>query len=156
MGILLSLLVLCSWNIFGNDFICVPYTALEVEFTKSQIVAAIPGTFFCAWYASQKHWLANNILGLAFCIQVWLLFLICKIHCNDFILKLASLLSFSIASRNCLEPFFIWHILPSQSYYGHIPSTSLMNFFMFSQVRVQQNLMLVCRTLFWTWFEKLS
>lgn len=47
------------------------YTALEIEFTRSQIVAAIPGTFFCAWYASQKHWLANNILGLAFCIQVW-------------------------------------------------------------------------------------
>ena len=45
--------------------------ALEIEFTRSQIVAAIPGTFFCAWYASQKHWLANNILGLAFCIQVW-------------------------------------------------------------------------------------
>ncbi|KAB1222908.1 Signal peptide peptidase [Morella rubra] len=44
--------------------------ALEIEFTRSQIVAAIPGTFFCAWYASQKHWLANNILGLAFCIQV--------------------------------------------------------------------------------------
>ncbi|CAL5353984.1 unnamed protein product [Camellia sinensis] len=43
--------------------------ALEVEFTRSQIVAAIPGTFFCAWYASQKHWLANNILGLAFCVQ---------------------------------------------------------------------------------------
>ncbi|TXG73342.1 hypothetical protein EZV62_001921 [Acer yangbiense] len=47
-----------------------PYVrALEVEFTRSQIVAAIPGTFFCAWYASQKHWLANNILGLSFCIQ---------------------------------------------------------------------------------------
>ncbi|KAG4963132.1 hypothetical protein JHK82_039800 [Glycine max] len=44
-------------------------TALEIEFTKSQIVAAIPGTFFCAWYALRKHWLANNILGLAFCIQ---------------------------------------------------------------------------------------
>ncbi|KAK4407454.1 Signal peptide peptidase [Sesamum angolense] len=43
--------------------------ALEVEFTKSQVVAAIPGIFFCAWYASKKHWLANNILGLAFCIQ---------------------------------------------------------------------------------------
>ncbi|KAL0389302.1 UNVERIFIED_CONTAM: Signal peptide peptidase [Sesamum calycinum] len=42
---------------------------LEVEFTKSQVVAAIPGIFFCAWYASKKHWLANNILGLAFCIQ---------------------------------------------------------------------------------------
>ncbi|KAI3450029.1 hypothetical protein Pfo_006694 [Paulownia fortunei] len=47
-----------------------PYIrSLEVEFTKSQIIAAIPGTFFCAWYASKKHWLANNILGLAFCIQ---------------------------------------------------------------------------------------
>ncbi|KAG6436965.1 hypothetical protein SASPL_101872 [Salvia splendens] len=44
-------------------------SALEVEFTKSQIIAAIPGTFFCAWYAKQKHWLANNILGVAFSIQ---------------------------------------------------------------------------------------
>ncbi|KAL9367659.1 hypothetical protein Peur_038858 [Populus x canadensis] len=51
-----------SWNF--------PYfRSLDIEFTRSQIVAAIPGTFFCAWYASQKHWLANNILGLAFCIQ---------------------------------------------------------------------------------------
>ncbi|XP_058107813.1 signal peptide peptidase 1-like [Magnolia sinica] len=57
------------WN---EDLICwhLPYFhSVEVEFTKSQIVAAIPGTFFCAWYASKKHWLANNILGLAFCIQ---------------------------------------------------------------------------------------
>lgn len=46
------------------------YAAVEVEFTRSQIVAAIPGTFFCVWYARQKHWLANNVLGLAFCIQV--------------------------------------------------------------------------------------
>lgn len=46
------------------------YTAVEIEFTRSQIFAAIPGFFFCAWYASKKHWLANNILGLAFCIQV--------------------------------------------------------------------------------------
>ncbi|CAI9781303.1 unnamed protein product [Fraxinus pennsylvanica] len=45
------------------------FRSLEVEFTRSQIVAAIPGTFFCAWYASKKHWLANNILGLAFSIQ---------------------------------------------------------------------------------------
>ncbi|KAJ8446864.1 hypothetical protein Cgig2_016174 [Carnegiea gigantea] len=43
--------------------------ALEVDFTRSQIVAAIPGFFFCVWYASKKHWLANNILGIAFCIQ---------------------------------------------------------------------------------------
>ncbi|MBA0574550.1 hypothetical protein Golob_001743 [Gossypium lobatum] len=47
----------------------VRFFTLEIEFTRSQIIAAIPGSFFCAWYASQKHWLANNILGLAFCIQ---------------------------------------------------------------------------------------
>ncbi|AES58785.2 signal peptide peptidase isoform X2 [Medicago truncatula] len=45
------------------------FRSLEIEFTKSQIIAAIPGTFFCGWYALKKHWLANNILGLAFCIQ---------------------------------------------------------------------------------------
>ncbi|KAK8288595.1 hypothetical protein V6Z12_D07G135700 [Gossypium hirsutum] len=45
------------------------FLSFEIEFTRSQIIAAIPGTFFCSWYALQKHWLANNILGLAFCIQ---------------------------------------------------------------------------------------
>ncbi|GJX59453.1 signal peptide peptidase [Tanacetum coccineum] len=45
------------------------YVPLDVEFTRSQVVAAIPGTFFCVWYVAEKHWLANNILGLAFCIQ---------------------------------------------------------------------------------------
>ncbi|KAK9075192.1 hypothetical protein SSX86_003513 [Deinandra increscens subsp. villosa] len=45
------------------------FNSLDVEFTRSQVVAAIPGTFFCVWYVAQKHWLANNILGLAFCIQ---------------------------------------------------------------------------------------
>lgn len=45
------------------------FRSLEVDFTRSQIVAAIPGFFFCVWYASKKHWLANNILGIAFCIQ---------------------------------------------------------------------------------------
>ncbi|KAL6651142.1 hypothetical protein ACP70R_010067 [Stipagrostis hirtigluma subsp. patula] len=43
--------------------------SLSVEFTKSQIVASIPGFFFCMWYAAKKHWLANNVLGIAFCIQ---------------------------------------------------------------------------------------
>ncbi|KAG5253964.1 signal peptide peptidase [Salix suchowensis] len=57
------------WNddVISWHFPC--FRSLDIEFTRSQIVAAIPGTFFCAWYASQKHWLANNILGLAFCIQ---------------------------------------------------------------------------------------
>ncbi|KAK4791567.1 hypothetical protein SAY86_031980 [Trapa natans] len=45
------------------------FHSLEIEFTRSHIVAAIPGTFFCAWYATKKHWLANNILGLSFSIQ---------------------------------------------------------------------------------------
>ncbi|KAG9445888.1 hypothetical protein H6P81_012016 [Aristolochia fimbriata] len=58
-----------NWN--DNPIVWhMPYFhSVEVEFTMSQVVAAIPGTFFCAWYASKKHWLANNILGLAFCIQ---------------------------------------------------------------------------------------
>ncbi|XP_020576633.1 signal peptide peptidase 1-like [Phalaenopsis equestris] len=45
------------------------FRSITVEFTRSQIVSSIPGTFFCAWYASRKHWLANNVLGISFCIQ---------------------------------------------------------------------------------------
>ncbi|KAH7668655.1 Peptidase A22B signal peptide peptidase protein [Dioscorea alata] len=45
------------------------FQSASVGFTKSQVVATILRTFFCAWYAPQKHWLANNILGIAFCIQ---------------------------------------------------------------------------------------
>ncbi|XBI43765.1 hypothetical protein VPH35_108496 [Triticum aestivum] len=56
-----------------NDNVIVwraPYfDSLSVEFTKSQVVASIPGFFFCVWYAMKKHWLANNVLGVAFCIQ---------------------------------------------------------------------------------------
>ncbi|XP_042392338.1 signal peptide peptidase 2-like [Zingiber officinale] len=57
------------WN---DDLIIwrVPYFhSASLEFTRSQVVASIPGTFFCVWYALKKHWLANNILGIAFCIQ---------------------------------------------------------------------------------------
>ncbi|XP_048535159.1 signal peptide peptidase 1-like [Triticum urartu] len=45
------------------------FHSLSVEFTKSQVVASIPGFFFCVWYVMKKHWLANNVLGVAFCIQ---------------------------------------------------------------------------------------
>nr|CAB3448584.1 unnamed protein product [Digitaria exilis] len=48
------------------------FHSLSVEFTKSQIVASVPGFFFCMWYASKKHWLANNVLGISFCIQAGL------------------------------------------------------------------------------------
>eukprot|EP01018_Ginkgo_biloba_P029700 Gb_00840 [translate_table: standard] len=58
-----------SWNESPINWHLPYFKSVEVEFTKSQVVAAIPGTFFCTWYALKKHWLANNILGLAFCIQ---------------------------------------------------------------------------------------
>ncbi|XP_026399128.1 signal peptide peptidase-like [Papaver somniferum] len=49
----------------------VPYFHyVEVECRLSYVVAAIPGAFLCGWYAFQKHWFPNNVLGLAFCIQV--------------------------------------------------------------------------------------
>ncbi|KAI4978983.1 hypothetical protein ZWY2020_015736 [Hordeum vulgare] len=58
-----------GWN--DNEIVwSAPYFhSLSVEFTKSQVVASIPGFFFCVWYAMKKHWLANNVLGVAFCIQ---------------------------------------------------------------------------------------
>lgn len=45
------------------------FPKLEVEFTRAQLVAGAPAAAFCAWYCAHKHWLANNVLGLAFSIQ---------------------------------------------------------------------------------------
>uniref|UniRef100_A0A0D9WGV8 Uncharacterized protein n=1 Tax=Leersia perrieri TaxID=77586 RepID=A0A0D9WGV8_9ORYZ len=61
-----------EWN--DNAIVwCAPFIqSLSVEFTRSQVVASIPGFFFCIWYAAKKHWLANNVLGIAFCIQAGL------------------------------------------------------------------------------------
>lgn len=42
---------------------------VELDLTIAQLIAAIPGTFFCVWYVLKKHWLANNTIGLAFSIQ---------------------------------------------------------------------------------------
>ncbi|KAL2612628.1 hypothetical protein R1flu_024320 [Riccia fluitans] len=60
-----------SWNDTEHAIsLHLPYfKSVEVEFTKAQVVAGIPGTFFCVWYVLKKHWLANNTLGLAFSIQ---------------------------------------------------------------------------------------
>jgi hypothetical protein len=44
--------------------------AVDLELDYAQVFAAIPSTAFCAWYFFEKHWLANNMLGLAFSIQV--------------------------------------------------------------------------------------
>ena len=52
---------------------------LEISLTTPEIAAAAVSTAFCAWYFLKKHWLANNVLGLAFAVQVILLH-----HCLDF------------------------------------------------------------------------
>lgn len=41
----------------------------SIQLTLSELIAGIPASFFCVWYVVKKHWLANNILGLAFSIQ---------------------------------------------------------------------------------------
>ncbi|KAK3277150.1 hypothetical protein CYMTET_14824 [Cymbomonas tetramitiformis] len=43
--------------------------ALDCSCTTPQIFSGILSTCFCIWYFMEKHWLANNALGLAFSIQ---------------------------------------------------------------------------------------
>ncbi|KAG6467303.1 hypothetical protein ZIOFF_074860 [Zingiber officinale] len=63
------ILVIYDHFVFLIVYLIFMAAAASLEFTRSQVVASIPGTFFCVWYALKKHWLANNILGIAFCIQ---------------------------------------------------------------------------------------
>lgn len=35
----------------------------------AQLLAGVPAVGFCTWYVLKKHWLANNVLGLAFSIE---------------------------------------------------------------------------------------
>lgn len=42
---------------------------LEFEFSLLELVLCIPAAGFCYWYWQTKHWLANNILGIAFSLQ---------------------------------------------------------------------------------------
>ena len=37
--------------------------------TLPEVVSLAVSALFCVWYFMQKHWLANNALGLAFSIQ---------------------------------------------------------------------------------------
>ena len=50
------------------------------ELTLSELIAGIPATGFCVWYVLKKHWLANNILGIAFSIEVTSLCFTCILH----------------------------------------------------------------------------
>ena len=37
--------------------------------TLPEVVSFAASALFCVWYFMQKHWLANNALGLSFSIQ---------------------------------------------------------------------------------------
>lgn len=41
----------------------------DVEMTTSELLCYIVGTLVALWYALSKNWLANDILGVCFCIQ---------------------------------------------------------------------------------------
>lgn len=41
----------------------------EVTASVPKILVAAVSCGFCVWYVAQKHWIANNLLGLAFSIQ---------------------------------------------------------------------------------------
>ena len=42
---------------------------LEFEFSIMEFLLCIPAGGFCYWYWQSKHWLANNVLGIAFSLQ---------------------------------------------------------------------------------------
>lgn len=37
--------------------------------TVPELVCATVSLGFCVWYYAKKHWFANNMLGLAFCLE---------------------------------------------------------------------------------------
>ena len=41
----------------------------EIEYSTFDLMLTPPAMLFCYWYWQQKHWLANNVLGLAFSLQ---------------------------------------------------------------------------------------
>ncbi|KAL3134989.1 hypothetical protein ABBQ32_007943 [Trebouxia sp. C0010 RCD-2024] len=42
---------------------------LEISVTAPEFAGALLSLLFCIWYFAEKHWLANNVLGLAFSVQ---------------------------------------------------------------------------------------
>ena len=41
----------------------------EVEFSMLDVLLTPPAMLFCYWYWQEKHWMANNVLGMAFSLQ---------------------------------------------------------------------------------------
>ncbi|KAK9791124.1 hypothetical protein WJX73_002663 [Symbiochloris irregularis] len=59
-------------NVFEWKKFSVPYFMKEptdIATSIPEIISALLSLAFCCWYQWEKHWLANNILGLAFSIQ---------------------------------------------------------------------------------------
>jgi len=42
---------------------------IEIEFDAADLVSGVVGAVIGAWYALTKHWISNNIIGLAFSVQ---------------------------------------------------------------------------------------
>jgi len=42
---------------------------MRLELSVPEMLAGAFGIRFCVWYVTEKHWLANNALGLAFSLQ---------------------------------------------------------------------------------------
>jgi minor histocompatibility antigen H13 len=47
----------------------IPGPLEPIEFSILEMLLCIPAAGFCYWYYMTKHWLANNVLGLAFSLQ---------------------------------------------------------------------------------------
>ena len=41
----------------------------ELEFSTLDVLLTPPAMAFCYWYWQKKHWMANNVLGMAFSLQ---------------------------------------------------------------------------------------
>lgn len=42
---------------------------VDITITLPEFAGAVMSLLFCVWYFAEKHWLANNVLGLAFSVQ---------------------------------------------------------------------------------------
>mmetsp|Transcript_47323 Transcript_47323/g.120772 ORF Transcript_47323/g.120772 Transcript_47323/m.120772 type:complete len:365 (-) Transcript_47323:180-1274(-) len=42
---------------------------MDIECTCPELATGVVSACFCIWYCVKKHWLANNLLGLAFSVQ---------------------------------------------------------------------------------------
>jgi minor histocompatibility antigen H13 len=96
---------------------------VSLEFTYIDILAWTLGLALISWYAYEKHWIANNLIGLAFCIQAIAMISLgsYKVGCILLVSSLCHFLPFlpfflcfrvfllSLTSTNllCLVPFYL-------------------------------------------------